>query len=421
MGDIIFTAKNKITENSKAATWVADGDNLLLRALQGFVKQKGDNGEELLIGTPPEKSIDDNSFSVKIFENSTEVKEGNFVFITEEPKMPKLKVEINMGKNCDYQKVYFRLKIQFKFKASEALFDRNDIDYFPNHTESGKVLFMVAEAGKKTNWDVDFRGLFRGGTGVLEVYDSNKSVIKTITFYIRGKNPTKKTIKAYLEQKGFLKRYWFLYKLILSESGSEPFSVIRQFWDPEYYGKGKNRKEAKYGPSGRNAESKGMPSWGVPDGWGMCQIDYAAEKRSGLKSFDSIKKYSSYIWNWEENISIKMEYKIPEKIKYAKAHIKKLLNKSSFVVTTFEQQEGNMIYKACPSTIPELSEFNKYMPQVIDGPNTKSVLDAELIKLYNGGHYITDIDKKGNLSVKRFAEWNNTKIFYVERISNIKE
>ena len=55
MGDIIFTAKNKITENSKAATWVADGDNLLLRALQGFVKQKGDNGEELLIGKVPEK------------------------------------------------------------------------------------------------------------------------------------------------------------------------------------------------------------------------------------------------------------------------------------------------------------------------------------------------------------------------------
>ena len=54
MGDIIFTAKNKITENSKAATWVADGDNLLLRALQGFVQQKGDQGEELLIGAPPE-------------------------------------------------------------------------------------------------------------------------------------------------------------------------------------------------------------------------------------------------------------------------------------------------------------------------------------------------------------------------------
>ncbi|MGY0040471.1 hypothetical protein [Pedobacter sp. NJ-S-72] len=53
MGDIIFTAK-KITEQSRIATWIADGGDMNLSAL-GVVSQKGDAGVDLLIGQVPDK------------------------------------------------------------------------------------------------------------------------------------------------------------------------------------------------------------------------------------------------------------------------------------------------------------------------------------------------------------------------------
>jgi len=43
------------------------------------------------------------------------------------------------------------------------------------------------------------------------------------------------------------------------------------------------------------------------------------------------------------------------------------------------------------------------------------------IKLYNGGHYVTNIDGNGNATFKNFEEYKGINISYVEKISNIRE
>lgn len=364
---------------------------------------------------------EDNIYTVSVYYNDVKIDPESFVFISPEPAMPKIRIEVYIGKDCIHKSLRFRLKTEFKFKASATLYDRNDIDYFPAKSDGGNA-FMIANKGK-TKWDVDFRGLFRGGTATVEVWNEAKtSIVSSFQFYIRGKNPTKEVVKKYMNDKGYLK-YWPVYRMILHESGSEFHPVVRQFWDPEFVGKGKNRKEAVYGPSGRVLESKGIPNYGEPDGWGMCQIDFTYEKREKTDQdyITRINKNPNYIWNWKENLSIKMDKKISDKLDAASKHLEKLLKRSNYKIKPVEQKEGNLTYKWCPTTIPELSHLNKYMPQKADNSSVKSLLDAEFIKLYNGGHYITNIDSDGNATFKNYEEYKGIKISYVEKISNITE
>jgi len=363
----------------------------------------------------------DDVYTVSVFYNDVKIDPESFVFISPEPAMPKIRIEVYIGKDCIHKSLRFRLKTEFKFKASATLYDRNDVDYFPAKSDGGDA-FMIANKGK-TKWDVDFRGLFRGGTATVEIWNEAKtSILSTFQFYIRGKNPTKEAVKKYMNDKGYLK-YWPVYRMILHESGSEFHPVVRQFWDPEFVGKGKNRKEAIYGPSGRVFESKGIPNYGEPDGWGICQIDFSYEKRKKTDQdyITRINKNPNYIWNWKENLSIKMDKKISDKLDAAKDYLEKLLKKSNYLVKPTEQKEGNLTYKWCPTTIPELSYLNKYMPQKADNSSVKSLLDAEFIKLYNGGHYITNINSNGNATFKNYEEYKGIKISYVEKISNITE
>ncbi|KFF03762.1 DUF4280 domain-containing protein [Chryseobacterium luteum] len=363
----------------------------------------------------------DDVYTVSVYYNDVKIDPESFVFISSEPAMPKIRIEVYIGKDCIHKSLRFRLKTEFKFTASATLYDRNDVDYFPAKSDGGNA-FMIANKGK-TKWDVDFRGLFRGGTATVEIWNEAKtSVLSSFQFYIRGKNPTKEVIKKYMNDKGYLK-YWPVYRMILHESGSEFHPVVRQFWDPEFVGKGESRKEAVYGPSGRVYESKGIPNYGEPDGWGMCQIDFTYEKREKTDQdyITRINKNPNYIWNWKENLSIKMDKKISDKLDAAKKYLEKLLKKCNYSVKPTEQKEGNLTYKWCPTTIPGLSHLNRYMPQKADNSSVKSLLDAEFIKLYNGGHYLSNIDSNGNATFKNYEEYKGIKIYYVKKISDINE
>lgn len=372
---------------------------------------------------------EDNVYTVSVFYNDVKIDPESYVFISPEPAMPKIRIEVYIGKDCIYKSLRFRLKTEFKFKADgqySPLCDRNDVDYFPAKSDGGNA-FMIANKGK-TTWDVDFRGLFRGGTAIVEVWNEGKtSILSSFRFYIRGKNPTKETVKKYFTDKGYLSKYWFIFKMAVSESGSDDISLMRQFWDPEFVGKGKSRKEAVYGPSGRVFESKGIPNYGYPDGWGICQIDFYAEKsdrtnmekyhKSDMAYIDTLSKNPNYIWNWKENIAVKMEFKLPEKIKIAINHLDRLF-KNTKKLKSFSIKEGDLTYKASPSSVPELQKFNTFLPDKLTNQNEKSILDAEIIKLYNGGHYIIDISKDGTLSIK---QKNNLDFNYNERIGKIKD
>ena len=392
------------------------------------IREKGAE-EGVTHGNPEMPPESDLRFVIKVFDNNSEIKEGAYVFISEKPEMPKLKITLTIGGAYNYKKALFRLKTEFVFKASEVLFNRNDVDYFPARSASGQNEFREATAGQTTSWEVDFRGLFRGGTATVEAYsEDGKTLIKKFIFYIRGKNPLKTTVKDYLTTKQYLSRYWFVFKIIVSESGSENVTVARQFWDPEYVKtkvKGKTKKvEAHYGPSGRGIESRGMPNYGFPDGWGVGQIDFAAEKRNKAALskadaawLDNLDKNPDYIWNWKQNIEIKMTKKIPEKVKAAVAQFNKIF-KGVKKLQSFSQQEGLITYKTAPSTISEFSVFSSYLPDTVSGDSEKSILDAELIKLYNGGHYITGVTAKGALEINRL---NSLQFNYNERIGNVND
>ncbi|MBD3906712.1 hypothetical protein NAL32_19065 [Chryseobacterium sp. Ch-15] len=322
----------------------------------------------------------DDKYLVTVYDGDKKIDKDSFVFISSEPMMPKLRIEVYIGKDCIHKSLKFRLKIEFKFKASGTLYDRNDEDYFPSKYDGGNA-FIVAKTGKN-NWDVDFREMYRGGTATVEIWNEEKtSILNTFRFYIRGKNPTKEVVKKYMQDKGYLTKYWFVYKMALSESGSEGISLMKQFWDPEFVGKGKDRKEAVYGPSGRNYESKGIPNYGYPDGWGICQIDFKYEKNNLNTTTAEVKeiiKNPNYIWNWKENIAVKMNVKLPEKIAAAVNHIRRLL-KNTKQLKSYSIEEGNLTYKTCPSSVPELQQFSGYLPDTSTNQNEKSILDAEII------------------------------------------
>lgn len=329
------------------------------------------------------------------------------------------KIEIYIGRHCIHKSLRFRLKTEFKFKASATLYDRNDVDYFPAKSDGGDA-FIIANTGKIKR-EIDFRGLCRGGTATVEIWNETKTqLLKTFKFYIRGKNPTKEVVKKYFKDMGYLSKYWFVYRMALSESGSEGGDLMRQFWDPEFVGKGKDRKEAVYGSKGRNEESKGMPNYGFPDGWGMCQIDFKYEKNNLAKTSEDVLKVinnPNYIWNWKENISVKMNLKLPEKIDAAVSHLRKLL-KNVKTIKSYSIKEGDINYTTCKTAIPELQQFNQFLTDSGSERNDKSILDVELIKLYNGGHYITGISKDGELEIK---QKNSLDFNYNERIGKIKE
>ncbi|QNK62210.1 hypothetical protein H7F33_16945 [Pedobacter sp. PAMC26386] len=78
MGDIIFTAK-KITEQSKLATWIADGGNMHLSAM-GVVSQKGDAGVDLLIGDVPDKPVEETKSKCIAHIRPTRSWKGSFGF-----------------------------------------------------------------------------------------------------------------------------------------------------------------------------------------------------------------------------------------------------------------------------------------------------------------------------------------------------
>lgn len=114
---------------------------------------------------------------------------------------------------------------------------------------------------------------------------------------------------------------------------------------------------------------------------------------------------------------MKLDLKLPEKIAAAVNHLRKLF-KNAKKIKTYSILEGNITYKTCPSTIPELQQFNVFMTDNISNQNEKSILDAEVIKLYNGGHYSTGVSTDGSLKIE---QKNSLGFDYNERIGTIKE
>lgn len=416
------------------------------------------DGEVLGVKGDKENTI---PFEVKIkckdpLHNNTYIKDGEVVFISSEPQMPEITIEINMGyKTPTYEFAYKHIyaKVVVKYEVNSGGKHRNDLfripmdkDYFldfyfeeqeMNNTVTLDKLFMLqvqknvinklkAKVSKKINWYNQYLG------GEVKVYfyaDLNeKSKLSEFTFHIRGKNPTKQQVRQYLQQQGYLNRFWFIYKMLVSESNSAEKTIMQQF------------NEA--GTPSATDQNAGLPNWGTPRGWGMAQLDFSAN--DGARDRTLLRDApTKTLWNWKENIDLLITRLSVEKVADMRDSVTKgdadftglvgKVNKfqkdnPNINVSTHEtenQTEENITFINCESQITELQQFNIYMNSAnnnLRSDTVKSFLDADLIKRYNSGRYLFKLFKNDN----NLPEWelkrvNGSNFNYVSRVCSINE
>src|SRR5690606_38167996 len=195
-------------------------------------------------------------YSIVLRDDGDEISESSYVLISAVPEMPSLSVEA-VSKNTESVKVKFRLKIEYRRDI------RQDEDFFP---EEGWYETTLNE-----EWNIDFGNKIRGGRATLyaQVGDGKD----TVTFHIRGTNPTEQSIKDYISEQND-DNIWFLTRLIRQES------TYRQFHNGTNYG-------SNWG------DRQGCPLWGPPHGWGLMQLDVLNGGQ---------RPTAQELWNWKANV-----------------------------------------------------------------------------------------------------------------------
>lgn len=381
------------------------------------------------------------------------IKENEVVFISSTPQMPTIDIEITMGLKVPtinefaYDKLFVIVEVEYKVDSGDK--NRNDSFRCPMDNNYSmtfdfnklKILnndeiieipnpFSKPNNSQKINnrkitQRIDWYNIFIGGKATIKVFSDNSLTkkLKEFTFHIRGKNPTKQQVKAYLEQQGYLNRFWFIHKMLISESGSEDLTVMQQF------------KEAGK-PTAIDTKA-GLPYWGTPDGWGMGQIDFKNNEDGHDKNWPT-KAPMECAWNWKKNIDwlVKRlsEEKCSQLINSITNKMKNFYSINKNALKQFEkidQMEGNnnseVKFINCETDIAEMSTLNEYMDKTRNNEksdNVKSVLDADLIKRYNGGRYLYDV----SISTNNKPEWTLNRLNdyqkpfnYVERVCAINE
>lgn len=370
-----------------------------------------------------------------------------------DPVMPRLGV-----KNNSNEKVRVRLKVYYEktVKADgTGQIKRRFLDYFPKTGDpmppfpNNHSIIINPNEFK----DITYGGEIRGGDGIIEYipeslnwnidWETNNNSLFKFKFYIRGENPNRNQVSAYLDEEqipgnsnsSYSTRYWFLMRLIRHESGTRASNEFRQF----------NPKGNGYFV---NNNKTGLPNLGAPKGYGLGQIDNSGTltiqqiQNLGLTSKlaeiqpGAIKQYQTIIdntgrtidyerqlvasdqevWNWKKNIdaaikviegkfsmvinnitdpndsSIIWEYGISSMRTFIQNW--NTANPSNTVSFPVNQAEGPITYGAIRSSIQEFDNFNDLFPATPVETNTlKSFYDAMLIKAYNGlganiNHYL---------------------------------
>lgn len=405
-----------------------------------------DTSDVLGVEDDGEENIDDTNIILRVFctdpnHKNSEIKENTIVYISSEPKMPNIDIEIEISKYFDAVKYGEKLKatLEIKYsvdqgKGNQRKF-RNDVQRYPINED---YVFNVREQsifeknGKYDKFDKrifkttilpTYSKIFRGGGATLKIYNAQNILLKSFAFQIRGRNPTKEEVKTYLEEKGYSQKYWFLYRILVHESGSSSADYIRvqQFNDSEVNSKIKLGTDyLRY--------IEGTPQWGYPDGWGMAQIDHGgvANPANYLNA--------NYLWNWKLNIDqALLSLTGPGGyIETANGHIQnaisafKAKNKDK-TITAPSSTQGAITYVHAPSTIPGITVNNYFQTTAELAINEKSIIDAEIIKKYNS--YTRDflskiiIENTGNgiWEIDDYVVSRDNKIYYVKEISDITE
>ncbi len=216
---------------------------------------------------------------------------------------------------------YPRLGVELLFKSKAEHSRRKNRD---------DILISTKNTGL---WDINksLNHKIFGGEMFFKYSNNNKSFKKT---KIRGKNPPDQFVVDFIKKN--CGNHWYAVAIGMHES-RQRFYVFNQF-NSEYY----------------KTSIRGQPNCGLPDGWGIMQID--SKRGSQITTAET--------YDWRENVLGGI----------------KVMDKA--------RKEAIAYFNAVKRTFPDKwEEPPSYI--VLDGTHTKlSYLDACVIQLYNGASVV---------------------------------
>ncbi|XZF13600.1 hypothetical protein ACTHGU_17605 [Chitinophagaceae bacterium MMS25-I14] len=339
-------------------------------------------------------------FKIELYNDQDElVKEKDALYISTEPAMPYMLASVVLPGDFGFSPLYAKLEIEYKktitdnnggthlrrtyFSGQGIVKQQPEMLNFRNGNSDAKPY----EKPFRRNYEFNFGDQLYGGNATISVYDDAKmsKPVATFKFVIKGENPTRETIDAYIDLKKYGTTYWFFKALITDESSYLQF------------------------------DSKGMPHFGIPDGWGLTQRDQQYDDNIDL----------SYLWDWKKNIDTGVTT-ILEKATYVAGIMSKWFT-ADFIKTFNDHPENieipdditynNIIFSHIPTSIAGFDQVNPYFGTA--DSNKRSFLEANLIRSYNGGLFYKLEGGKGKYSWVIYPE-NAKKRNYVSAIcSNV--
>lgn len=328
--------------------------------------------KEDLVTNKNKGSINNNlDFKIEVYDQDKKkyIKENESLYISSFPRMPNFIVSLTLPINFGFNPIFVKISIDYE----KSIKDNNGVSRIrkTNFISSGIPLYESGTAnfgnnsniepyrkGGKRNFSFQFDKI-RGGDAKISIFqdEKNEIPIKTFKFKIKGINPSIKQINDYINEKGYVEKFWFF--------------------------KGLTNQESSY----RQFEANGVPLFGVPDGFGLTQRD-----QQYLELSDS---ELNYFWDWKTNLDTGITT-IEDKIAYLKELLNKQITKQ--VEASFDKNSNNfqvadditysnITFSHVKSELNGLDDFDKYFP--VSDSNKKSFLDASLIRLFNGGQFYT--------------------------------
>lgn len=307
---------------------------------------------------------DTGDFEIQVFEGNRQVEKNAFLLIAAlpQPTMPDIRVKPFRQNHAGEEEVEMRLQVAYKRLNSSNEQIRNDSDYYPT---GGWQKVKPNEV-----WDVDFGADIRGGK--VTVYCKSADTTISEVFYLRGANPSEQAVRDYLAAHSY--NQWFLMKMIRQESGSLiAGGDMRQF-----------NPGAGYGTGWENVV--GCPNMGDPQGFGLMQLD-------NWGTADNPQEASpQQLWDWQANLDGGQEV-LQEKLdivdRQQAEHDEMITrwrrdNDNDTVSDNLEIIRGEGIGTTV-ATITEGASGRTETFAVNPTGTQRSIHDATLIKLYNGG------------------------------------
>ena len=294
---------------------------------------------------------DPDEVTIVLRDDGEVIEADSYVLVSATPEMPALSVEATSASSAQAE-VKFRLKIEYRRDI------RQDEDYFPAEDWH--------ETGLNEEWQIDFGERIRGGKATLYTQVGERR--DTITFHIRGTNPTEQAVKDYIVAEGY-DDVWFFTRLIRQES------TYRQF-----------NNGTNYGPAWTDTDSQGCPNWGPPHGWGLTQLDLIGGTRA-----NPIRPSAQELWDWKANVDGGYEFLNGEKWSMVNGNMNSNINRmqdwnddhpDNPVEGHADQVEGNNATNIT-YTHANSSHFDHDLGEDPTG-TSRSFIEAAWMKNYNG-------------------------------------